>query len=68
MPRLQDVPAITWQESDVQLDAMSWRDDDKLVYLDGSYFQGAVGAGRRKELLLFRRKAFSKEWRFHQRR
>eukprot|EP00960_Hanusia_phi_P006915 196910-Hanusia_phi.AAC.1 len=39
-------------------------DDDKLVYLDGSYFQGAVGAGPRKELLLFRRKAFSKQWRF----
>eukprot|EP00960_Hanusia_phi_P042264 755395-Hanusia_phi.AAC.1 len=45
---------------------MRWRDDDKLVRLDSSYLQGASGDDRRRELLLYRRKAFEEQWGFLQ--
>eukprot|EP00960_Hanusia_phi_P007381 210270-Hanusia_phi.AAC.1 len=45
----KDLPAITWNESDVQLDAMSWK-GNKLVYLDGSCLQGDADDGGRREL------------------
>eukprot|EP00960_Hanusia_phi_P019941 588560-Hanusia_phi.AAC.1 len=40
--------------------------DNKLVYLDGSYLQGAAGDDCGRDLLLYRREAFDEQWRFLQ--